>query len=306
MTLTKFLRTSAAALGALAVASAANAADIYTSGMKEAPVYIPPPLWTGFYIGGHLGAAWENFSFQRHEFDDCAGAACSTVISGTTYYDNPGFVGGNNQTGADAFGGVQFGYNFQSPGAFVYGIEVDLGGMSLNSRSLTRGGTYWTDGSGNYAGAGTAVMLNGESQGGFYGDVTGRLGYTWGPAMLYLKGGFAFLNASLNMRESIYDTGGSICGGGWCDFNHNANNTLDGWTLGGGLEWKVSPAWSIKAEYLHFDFSNFNNNCCNDWASSGLAWSWSNNFNNHADLQVDTVKLGFNYFWNPAPPVPLK
>ena len=30
-----------------------------------------------------------------------------------------------------------------------------------------------------------------------------------------------------------------------------------------------------------------------------------NNFNNHADLQVDTVKLGFNYFWNP-PPAPLK
>ena len=72
MTLGKFLRTGAAALGALAVASVtqANAADMYAGGYKEAPVYIPPPFWTGFYIGGHLGAAWENFSFQRREFDD--------------------------------------------------------------------------------------------------------------------------------------------------------------------------------------------------------------------------------------------
>ena len=75
MTLRKFIRTGAAALGALAVASVsqANAADLY-AGMKEAPVYVPAPLWTGFYAGGHLGAAWENFSFNRRQFDDdCMG-----------------------------------------------------------------------------------------------------------------------------------------------------------------------------------------------------------------------------------------
>ena len=92
-----------------------------------------------------------------------------------------------------------------------------------------------------------------------------------------------------------------------CAFNHNNNNTLTGWTVGGGVEWKVSPTWSIKVEYLHFDFSNFNNNCCNDpmyqWAAAN-GYNY-NNLNNHADLQVDTVKLGFNYFWNP-PPAPLK
>ena len=41
---------------------------------------------------------------------------------------------------------------------------------------------------------------------------------------------------------------------------------------------------------------NNNDNCCND----GL-----NNFRNNAHLTADTVKLGFNYFWN-APPAPLK
>jgi hypothetical protein len=33
----------------------------------------------------------------------------------------------------------------------------------------------------------------------------------------------------------------------------------------------------------------------------------NNNFDNHAKLEVDTVKLGFNYFWSPIPaPIPLK
>ena len=96
---------------------------------------------------------------------------------------------------------------------------------------------------------------------------------------------------------------------GWCDFSNNHNTTLTGWTVGGGVEWKVSPMWSIKVEYLHFDFSNFNNTCCNDWISQ-QDWgtnSVHNNFDNHANLQVDTVKLGFNYFWSPIQaPAPLK
>ena len=72
MSLTKLLRTSAAALGALAVASVsqANAADIYTApsgGYKD--VYIPP-IWTGFYIGAHAGVDWTNFDLNQHTFWD--------------------------------------------------------------------------------------------------------------------------------------------------------------------------------------------------------------------------------------------
>jgi outer membrane immunogenic protein len=308
MTLRKIIRTGAAALGALAVASVsqANAADLY-GGLKEAPVYVPAPLWTGFYAGGHLGAAWENLSFNNRQFDDgCWGnALCSGVAS--TYYYNPAILNPDKRSDADAFGGIQFGYNFQSPGAFVYGIEVDLGGMSLNGHSRANGNTSYgltTEGAPVFS---TPVAFDGYAQGGFYGDVTGRLGYAWGPALLYAKGGFAFLNASLHLRESVYGNWGSsspCLGWGYCDFGQDRSTTLTGWTVGGGLEWKVSPLWSIKVEYLHFDFGNFNNNCCNDWFSQ-QSWNVNNNWDNHANLTVDTVKLGFNYFWN-APPAPLK
>src|SRR6516162_8409046 len=54
----------AAAAVALATSELASAADL---GAKRAPppapVYVPPPppfSWTGFYIGGNLGAAWTN------------------------------------------------------------------------------------------------------------------------------------------------------------------------------------------------------------------------------------------------------
>ena len=320
MTLRKIIRTGAAALGALAVASVsqANAADLY-AGLKEAPVYVPAPLWTGFYAGGHIGAAWENLSFNNRQFyDDCwhqmwyadsAGAAASDHCGDSNHAYNPADLNMNRRSDADAFGGIQFGYNFQSPGAFVYGIEVDLGGMSLNGNARATGNTSWKGDtlagltSGNYS---NPVAFEGNAQGGFYGDVTGRLGYTWGPALLYAKGGFAFLNATLHQKESVYGNWGSsspCLGWGYCDFNQDHSATLTGWTVGGGLEWKVSPMWSIKVEYLHFDFGNFNGNCCNDWFSQQ---NWVNNtLDNHANLTVDTVKLGFNYFWN-APPAPLK
>ena len=320
MTLRKIIRTGAAALGALAVASVsqANAADLY-AGLKEAPVYVPAPLWTGFYAGGHIGAAWENFNFNRRSFDDdCWGRMWYADLVGGPLVDHcgdinhaysPADLNVNHHSNANAFGGIQFGYNFQSPGAFVYGIEVDLGGMSLNGNGRVSGATSWRD---NGVGAAardwaTPVAFEGNAQGGFYGDVTGRLGWTWGPALLYAKGGFAFLNATLHQKESIYDSFGLMgCGTLWCDFGQDRSATLTGWTVGGGLEWKVSPLWSIKVEYLHFDFGNFNGNCCNDWfAQNHPEWNVVSNFDNHANLTVDTVKLGFNYFWN-APPAPLK
>ena len=48
-----------------------------------------------------------------------------------------------------------------------------------------------------------------------------------------------------------------------------------------------------------FDFENNNDN-----------WNWwddgKNNFRNNARLEVNTVKLGFNYLWNRGAPAPLK
>ena len=80
-------------------------------------------------------------------------------------------------------------------------------------------------------------------------DVTGRVGYAAGPALFYAKGGWAYLDTLKG---------------------------LDGWTVGGGIEYKFNPSWSVKAEYQYFGFANVDN-------VNGL------------DLTANVAKVGLNY-----------
>ncbi len=90
--------------------------------------------------------------------------------------------------------------------------------------------------------------------------------------------------------------------------NNDNNNTLTGWTIGAGLEYMINPNWSVKLEYLYYDFSmdnstwdakyNFNGGA---WVDNNNNWRWFNN-----DLTVNTVKLGINYHLNTCCAAPLK
>jgi opacity protein-like surface antigen len=270
MALAKILRASAAAAGMLACVGVAqsDAADIYTGGSTKD--VIPPPInpWAGFYIGGNLGIDWANQKTNQNEY---------WHYYGGNYYDWGSF-GGDKLNTTGGFGGGQIGYNWQSS-SFVFGVELDLGGLAGDNNK-----TWIIPG---YGGRSAAVGL--KESGGFYGDITGRLGYAWGPTLIYAKGGFAWLDTKLNAWE--WDGANTWNG-------NNNNNTISGWTVGAGLEWLVSPNWSIKVEYLHFDFSLDHNYCCGDYANQ---YGGYNNFNmNNKDLEVDTVKLGFNYFFHPT------
>ncbi len=153
-------------VGAVALMSSANAADMYApsgGGLKDGPVY---DSWTGLYAGLHVGAAWADFSAVDVDGYNTAGS--------TTAF-NPNGV----------FGGATFGKNFQR-GQIVFGLEGDLGGMDLG---ITK--PLATTSSGN-----TTATLDG----GLYADVTGRLGYLVAPNVLaYTKGGFAVYNGSFQV-----------------------------------------------------------------------------------------------------------
>ncbi len=109
------------------------------------------PNWTGYYIGGNVGGAWATIDF-------------------TDVGNNVPF---NNDT-SGFFGGGQVGYAYQL-GNLVIGPEIDIGGMDLSHTVTEVGGNG-------------AV---GSVSSGFYFDITGRLGYTWGPTLVYIKGGYA-------------------------------------------------------------------------------------------------------------------
>ncbi len=225
--------TATAIVALLGVASAANAADIYTPGYKDGPV-VAYSTWTGYYIGGHIGGAW-----STADFSDINHVISPNDISFNA--DATGLVGGG-----------QIGYAYQL-GNLVIGPEVDIGGMDLSHSTTEVGG-----------GLGAVSRVTS----GYYFDITGRAGYTWGPTLLYIKGGYAYYDGSQTVSDN---TPSSYTHGG-----------LSGWTGGGGVEYLINPAWSLKAEYLYFEFNT-------NQITTPDSYLWNDRFT------AQSFKVGFNY-----------
>jgi outer membrane immunogenic protein len=237
-------------------------------------------MWQGFYAGGNLGIEWSHIDINRRDIlilDD-AGAEPSAHAP----------FGGKDIRSAGGFGGGQFGYNWQwGGGGYVLGLEVDLGGVAQKNERSFFGTAFDDEG---FAGVAAAkVKING----GFCGDVTGGLGYTWGNALVYAKGGFAWLNAEISVSGAVVDDAGLTT----TFRSGDKNTTLTGWTAGGGLEYLLNSNWSLKAEYMYYDFGGSDLRYCNDGVNDFKV--------NDKNLDLHTIKLGFNYFFHP-PIVPLK
>ena len=163
-----------------------------------------------------------------------------------------------NDTGF--IGGGQIGYNAQR-GNLVFGLEGDLGYLSASKKKYDPnfvGGTY-----------------SGVDSG-LYGDITGRLGYAFDRTLVYAKGGFAISEG----KPYVDNSAGSYKGG------RASTDVLTGWTIGAGVEHKLSPAWSVKAEYQYFDFGS-QDAVLNTPAHGNFAYSNA--------LTVNAVTAGLNY-----------
>jgi outer membrane immunogenic protein len=127
----------------------------------------------------------------------------------------------NNLSGF--IGGGQVGYNWQV-GTFVIGVEGDFQG-STQKRSDT------------VTVLGIPITIDQKIP--WFATARGRLGYAFGPWMLYGTGGAAWVNYKLSasaLGVSVSD-----------------NTTKTAWTIGGGVEWMFIQNWSAKLEYLYID-----------------------------------------------------
>ena len=236
------------------------------------------PSWQGLYFGGHAGGVWGNTDVHDH-FD---------------YVGDPEFNGNLGSTGF--IGGAQAGYNIQR-GHFVFGPEADIGylGISASKSASNLGPQSCTA---NYAYNSPSVtyydprMCQADAKysvsGGLYGDLTARLGYAVDRTLFYVKGGVAILDADFKTNYS-----GDNCtttGGCWNEsgklltttpvrstFAFDHGDTLVGSTAGAGVEYALSPSWSFKAEYQHFDFgkmSSSNHGCYGIPVSAGSTYKY--------------------------------
>jgi opacity protein-like surface antigen len=154
----------------------AGAADLPRS---PPPRYLPPPLWTGFHVGAHVGGAF-------------SGEDATSGFFGTpaTFSTNPSGI----------IGGLQAGYDYQfSPNGLI-GAELELS---------------WTSASGNFnffttTPAGTVATGIFNSNHNWYDTFTGRVGYVINDWVLYAKGGAAWINADYSLAVSGPAGGGSV------------------------------------------------------------------------------------------------
>ena len=88
------------------------------------------------------------------------------------------FAGNNSLEGSDGrfLGGVQGGFDYQFAPNWVIGAEAQYSWLANNNTGVAVPGQH-------------GLVTSNNDQ---LGSVTGRLGYTWGPALLYAKGGYAW------------------------------------------------------------------------------------------------------------------
>ena len=197
--------------------------------LKAAPVVAAPVWsWTGFYIGGNVGAGWGTTETTA----DIGTAVAPLITPATVAFSLPI----SSQTVNGFLGGGQIGWNWQT-GVFVFGVEGDV---------------EWE----NLKGSGPCVVLfQCNVNHNWQADITGRVGVVaFDRALVYIKGGAVWQHSSYSFGNSIAVTvpGTAVS----ASANASASDTRMGWLLGTGLEYGFLPNWSAKIEYNFEDFGS--------------------------------------------------
>ncbi|QUS40102.1 porin family protein [Tardiphaga alba] len=242
----KFLLGTAALL---AMGASASAADLAARPYTKAPAYVAAPIynWTGFYIGGHVGGAFNG---------------------------NNGFGGTTDNSDGRFLGGVQIGADYQFAPNWVIGVEGQYSWLGNNNTNVA------------FQPAPPATFSTYNLNQKAIASVTGRLGYTWGPALLYVKGGWAYQDVSETLVAGVAGAPIAFDGG----------TKKNGYTVGAGLEYLFTQNWSGKVEYQYYDFGS----TTLQPAVTGLGTAVSSKNDTH------TVKAGLNYRFNWGGPVVAK
>jgi outer membrane immunogenic protein len=179
---------------------------------------IPAPSATSFYIGAQLGGASADVSMTEYDV-------------GTS--DESGYTWDGDDT--RLLGGVYLGFNYMATETFLIGVEADLGYASLSDESYM-----------DYEGVpdpDEEFLYGWET--GLQGSLRARAGLIAGNALLYATGGLAIGQQSFNVYERASST----------NFE-SFDETMVGWTAGGGLEYAFSSNWTARVEYRYTDFGD--------------------------------------------------
>ncbi|MGL5166437.1 MAG: outer membrane protein [Afipia sp.] len=266
---------AALAIAFVAVSPIASlASDVPVPTYTKASVIAPGYNWSGFYIGGDIGGA-----FQRG--------------SGTSNFFENGDINNfqRQSAGGDSvIGGFHAGYNWQFAPSWVVGIEGDWQWSASRSSACRQTSISSEACSDNGFGF---VTINGDTRS--IGTARARFGWTADRVMIYGTGGVAFSDVRASLGVSCLNG----CGASSESIATAASSSTlkTGWVAGAGVEWMLSPNWIGRAEYLHADFGslldilNLPSDNCFFGGPCGVSWS--------RDLRYDIVRAGISYKFNP-------
>lgn len=231
-------------VGLAALAAPAIAADLPQRpppAPAPAPAVVMPYVydWTGFYIGANGG-----YGSNRA----CWGSFGTGLVAEGCNSKSGGMVGG------------QGGYRWQT-GSVVFGLEAEGDWASLRASLPSNFVVGGTDSS-----KVTSVGL-----------FTGQIGYAWGAALLYLKGGGALTNNNFLVQNAA-GTG----------VFYATSNKL-GAAVGVGFEYGFTPNWSVGLEYDYLFMGNANNSFSCNAGCASVANTVSQN------IDMFTVRLNYKF-----------
>jgi outer membrane immunogenic protein len=223
-----------AILAATGLVAAATSFNTATAADLARPVYRAPIIaaapgfsWTGFYIGGNIGAGWGTKEYEQVIPLAVIAAGLPTLISDGSHTVN-GILGGG-----------QVGYNYQW-GPTVWGIEFQGEAADLK-------------GKGN---CGIVAVFNCSTKVDAIMTVAGRFGLTWDHTLVYVKGGGAWAHDKYDVNLlglSIAPVAGLAISPA------STSEWRSGWMIGTGIEQAISGNWSAKIEYNYMDFGTETN-----------------------------------------------
>jgi outer membrane immunogenic protein len=262
--------------GTVTLAGSAFAADI--SPAYKAPVAPPPPVftWTGFYVGGTVGAA-------RTKAD-----VSMSTVNGVPALYNPLDIPTLNAFGSphlsqtNAIFGLKAGYNRQW-GAFVLGLEGDISSFHFSPTVAAAGNPFIT-----FPGLGSAQMST-NVQTSWLATIRGRAGFAVDHWLFYGTGGVAFADVKYSNTYRAF----SPLGSGFDVESATASRTRTGWAAGAGVDYALYSNLILSAEYLHVDLGtmttaagvttgvgpanatfNFSTKGTSDLVRAGAAWKF--------------------------------
>lgn len=249
--------TTYAAIAACAIATPALADDEATD-------------WNGAYVGVSVG-----YTDAKSDQTVTLGGAWSSETAALQSHV-VGFYP-NNTKSQDINFGAQLGYNAQTSGGLVVGVEADvsvLSGSDTVSKPLTATTPFPAL---SYA---TSTTFDPKAT---YG-VKAKLGFASGNTMFYMTGGWAWTNADVTM---------DITSNGGYHKTAAVSANFDGYQLGGGIEQRLGSNMSVRLDYTYSDQGDVTFDTVYAPGSAFVTPAYNETFTQ--DLRMHMVRLGVNF-----------